>query len=64
MEGADFVQESGPEREDLKIGLFAKLDAALPIETITAPGGSSGLLMTRVQSQCKQLERTLIGHPS
>ena len=28
--GAQFVQESGPEREDLKIELFAALDAAVP----------------------------------
>jgi len=28
--GATFVQESGPEREDIKIDLFAAIDAAAP----------------------------------
>src|SRR6202011_870755 len=32
--GAEFVQESGPEREDLKITLFAALDRALPPEAL------------------------------
>src|SRR5579872_6704842 len=39
---ASFVQESGPEREDLKIGLFAAIDAALPKEVVIA-SSSSGL---------------------
>src|SRR6185437_11714619 len=44
--GATFVQESGPEREDTKIELFATLDAALPPETVIATS-SSGLLVSR-----------------
>jgi carnitine 3-dehydrogenase len=60
--GAEFVQESGPEREELKIALFAELDAALPPETIIA-SSSSGLLMTRVQSGCRHPERCVLGHP-
>src|SRR6185437_9322848 len=31
--GADFVQESGPEREDPKAALFREIDAVLPSET-------------------------------
>jgi 3-hydroxyacyl-CoA dehydrogenase len=60
--GADFVQESGPEREDLKIDLFATLDAALPPETVIATS-SSGLLVSRVSAKCKHPERCVIGHP-
>lgn len=60
--GAQFVQESGPEREDLKIALFAELDAALPPDTILA-SSSSGLLISRVQSRCKHPQRCVIGHP-
>jgi carnitine 3-dehydrogenase len=60
--GAEFVQESGPEREDLKIALFAELDAALPPDTILA-SSSSGLLISRVQSRCKHPQRCVIGHP-
>jgi carnitine 3-dehydrogenase len=60
--GAEFVQESGPEREDLKIELFATLDAAVPPETVIA-SSSSGLLISRVTKKCKHPERCVIGHP-
>ena len=60
--GAEFVQESGPEREDLKIELFAMLDAAVPPETVIA-SSSSGLLISRVTKKCKHPERCVIGHP-
>ncbi|MGH6665411.1 MAG: 3-hydroxyacyl-CoA dehydrogenase NAD-binding domain-containing protein, partial [Pseudolabrys sp.] len=61
-EGASFVQESGPEREDIKIDLFATLDAALPQEVVIATS-SSGLLISRVSVKCKHPERCVIGHP-
>jgi len=60
--GADFVQESGPEREDLKIKLFAAIDAAAPPETVIA-SSSSGLLISRVTTECRHPERCVIGHP-
>jgi carnitine 3-dehydrogenase len=60
--GATFVQESGPEREDLKIELFATLDAAAPPETVIA-SSSSGLLISRVTVKCKHPQRCVIGHP-
>ena len=62
VEGAEFVQESGPEREDLKIELFATLDAALPPETVIATS-SSGLLISRVSAKCRHPQRCVIGHP-
>ena len=62
VKGADFVQESGPEREDLKIEVFATLDAALPAETVIATS-SSGLLISRVSAKCERPERCVIGHP-
>src|SRR5262249_56864214 len=62
VKGADFVQESGPEREDLKVELFSTLDAALPPETVIATS-SSGLLISRVSAKCKHPERCVIGHP-
>src|SRR5665647_2597304 len=34
--GAAFVQESGPEREDIKIETFAAIDAALPKDVVIA----------------------------
>jgi 3-hydroxyacyl-CoA dehydrogenase len=60
--GANFVQESGPEREDLKIKLFASIDAAAPPQTVIA-SSSSGLLISRVTAECKHPERCVIGHP-
>jgi carnitine 3-dehydrogenase len=60
--GVEFVQESGPEREDLKIALFEQLDAVLPPDTILA-SSSSGLLISRMQSRCKHPERCVLGHP-
>ncbi len=60
--GADFVQESGPEREDIKIDLIAAIDAGAPPETVIATS-SSGLLVSRVSTKCKHPERCVIGHP-
>ena len=62
VKGAEFVQESGPEREDVKIDLFAAIDAALPPEVVIA-SSSSGLLISRVIAKCKHPERCVIGHP-
>ena len=62
VKGAEFVQENGPEREDLKIELFATLDAALPPETVIATS-SSGLLISRVSAKCRHPQRCVIGHP-
>src|SRR5699024_12019630 len=37
---ADFVQESAPEREELKRKVLAAIDAAAPVETIIASSTS------------------------
>ncbi len=60
--GAGFVQESGPEREDLKIETFATIDAACASDVVIA-SSSSGLLISRVTVKCKHPERCVIGHP-
>lgn len=62
LQGADFVQESGPEREDLKQDLFRRMDAALPPSVVIA-SSSSGLLMSRVQAVCQHPGRVVLGHP-
>lgn len=59
---ADFVQENGPERPDLKVKLFADIDAATPVDSIIA-SSSSGITMSEIQVQCRHPERTVIGHP-
>ena len=59
---ADFVQESGPERVDLKVRLFGEMDEATPMSSIIA-SSSSGLTMSVMQSACRHPERCVIGHP-
>src|SRR5262245_52431662 len=48
---AQFTQENGPEREELKLDLFKALDRAAPADAIIA-SSSSGLLMSRLQQAC------------
>ena len=62
LKDTDFVQESGPERQDFKIKLFADIDSATPPGSIIA-SSSSGLTMSIIQSACKHPERCVIGHP-
>ena len=59
---AEFIQESAPDREQLKIDLFAEIDAAAPADTVIA-SSSSAFLPSRLQSKCKHPERVIIGHP-
>jgi 3-hydroxyacyl-CoA dehydrogenase len=62
LEGAQFVQENGPERADLKLALFERMDAALDQSVIIA-SSSSGLLMSDVQAACRHPGRVVLGHP-
>jgi carnitine 3-dehydrogenase len=62
VQAAAFVQESGPERLDLKRTLFAALDEAAPAETVLA-SSSSGIPASEFQTACRHPERVLIGHP-
>ncbi len=62
VEGAQFVQESGPEREEVKVALFEQVSASLPPATILA-SSSSTLLPTAMQARCAHPERLLLGHP-
>jgi carnitine 3-dehydrogenase len=59
---ADLVQESAPERIDLKRKLHAAIDEAARPDVIIA-SSSSGLLPSEIQEDCKHPERVLIGHP-
>jgi 3-hydroxyacyl-CoA dehydrogenase len=60
--GADFVQENAPEREPVKREVLRRLDAVLPAPVVIA-SSSSGLLMSRLQADCRHPERCVIGHP-
>ena len=60
---ADFVQENGPEREDVKHELVAVLDAAAGPDVVIA-SSSSGLLPTVIaRGAPAHPERVLVGHP-
>ena len=59
---ADFVQENGPERADLKAALYARMDAAAPPTTLLA-SSSSGLAVSTMQSACQHPGRVVLGHP-
>jgi carnitine 3-dehydrogenase len=62
LEGAEFVQESGPERLEIKQLLYAKMGAILPPSVIIG-SSTSGLMMSDIQADCTTPERTVIGHP-
>jgi carnitine 3-dehydrogenase len=60
--GARFVQESAPEREDLKRSLLAAASRAADPAAILA-SSTSGLLPTRLQADMERPERFAVGHP-
>jgi 3-hydroxyacyl-CoA dehydrogenase len=62
VEGAQFVQENGPERIEVKVALFDQISRALPPDAIIA-SSSSTLLPTAMQARCIHPERLLLGHP-
>ncbi len=58
----DFIQESVPERIDLKTSMHTDIDRYAPAETVIA-SSSSGLLPSQFQSGAKNPQRILVGHP-
>ena len=62
LKGTDFVQESGPERLEVKQELYSEMGRILP-PSIIIGSSTSGLMMSDIQSDCSTPERTVIGHP-
>jgi 3-hydroxyacyl-CoA dehydrogenase len=60
--GVEFVQENAPERLAIKRELFARLDSAMPAETVLA-SSTSGLLMSEMQEGLRTPARFAVGHP-
>ena len=56
------MQESLPEREDLKQSVLAVIDRATRPEVVIA-SSTSGLLPTRLQSSMANPDRFVVGHP-
>ncbi|WP_445116368.1 3-hydroxyacyl-CoA dehydrogenase NAD-binding domain-containing protein [Acinetobacter sp. WZC-1] len=59
---ADFIQESGPERLELKQELYRQITESCPGDTIIA-SSSSGLKVSDIQEDAIHPERVLLGHP-
>jgi 3-hydroxypropionate dehydrogenase (NADP+) len=59
---ADYVQESVPDRYDIKRQTFREMDIAAPSRAILA-SSSSGLLMTEIQKVTTRPDRCVLVHP-
>src|SRR4051794_36533113 len=62
VDGVSFVQENGPENEDVKIELLARIDRALAADVPIA-SSTSALMMSTLQQRCRHPERCFVGHP-
>jgi carnitine 3-dehydrogenase len=62
LAGVDMVQENAREHEPFKIKLFAEIDSILPPPAILV-SSTSGIPMSRIQSECRHPERCVTGHP-
>ncbi|WP_312932627.1 L-carnitine dehydrogenase [Pseudomonas sp.] len=59
---ADFIQESAPERLDLKLDLHARISAAAKPDAIIG-SSTSGLLPSEFYESATHPERCVVGHP-
>jgi L-gulonate 3-dehydrogenase len=62
VSGVDYVQESGPERLDLKIELFRRMDAAVAPATILA-SSTSAIVPSLFTEELAGRARCLVAHP-
>jgi carnitine 3-dehydrogenase len=62
VENADFVQESAPEREDLKRDLLARASRVAG-SSVVFSSSTSGLLPSKLQLDMEHPERLVVGHP-
>jgi carnitine 3-dehydrogenase len=60
--GVQFVQESAPEKPDLKRSLLAQASEAAPAEVVFG-SSTSGILPTLLQADMRHPERLVVGHP-
>jgi 3-hydroxyacyl-CoA dehydrogenase len=62
LQGAEFVQENGPETLEGKRALFRQIEQGVADDVLIATS-SSGLLMSQVQDGCAHPGRCVVGHP-
>lgn len=60
--GIEFVQESAPERLEIKQELYRILGEIVSADVVIA-SSTSGLMMSDIQARCATPERTVVGHP-
>ena len=59
---ADFIQESTPENEGIKDQVIAAASEVARPDVVIA-SSTSGIVPTRLQAQCKNPQRMIVGHP-
>ena len=62
VDGVGFVQESAPEKLELKRELYAEIDAELPDDVVMS-SSTSGLIMSELQAGFSNAARFVVGHP-
>ena len=62
VQNTDFIQESSPERLEVKQALYKTLGEIVPSHVVIG-SSTSGLTMTDIQQNCATPERCVIGHP-
>ena len=62
VDGADVVQENGPERIDLKKQLWCDVERGAPVHALLL-SSTSGLMPTDMSADMREPGRLLVGHP-
>jgi 3-hydroxyacyl-CoA dehydrogenase len=62
LDGAQFVQESAPEKREVKQELYRRFDHALA-EDVVMSSSTSGLIMSELQAGRPGAARFVVGHP-
>ena len=62
VQDTDVIQESAPERIEIKQALYKTLGEIVPSRVVIG-SSTSGLTMTDIQQNCATPERCVIGHP-
>lgn len=62
LRGATFIQENGPENEEIKRSIVEQIEQYAPDEAIIS-SSTSGLLISKIASNAKHPERIIGAHP-
>ena len=62
VEGSAFIQESVPERIDIKHALYADIEPAMPADAVIA-SSASGLTLSEMQAGWTNPQSLVLGHP-